>query len=213
MTKADFEGMEFNPYGVFGDTLIYNHYKRLKQVPAFSKLSKFHKELGWRGKNLSNLLGFVIVFIDTQSPLFGERDFVKRKAGAVKAMHIDKESLEWESIEQEDDLFSDMIFEYFKMIHDADYEQWFSFKMQIHDFNKFLRKALTDDPKRITTELNARKALMKEIKNMKEEMQELQASIFDDARLLQMMSKKAVQNSIGGYAEKHAKLPTFHGKG
>jgi len=212
MVRSDFSKMEFNPFDTFGDTYIFKHYKRLGQVPVFSVVTPEMKALKWKGRNLSNLLGFVIIFIDTQSPMFDERDFDKRKEESRKVMKIDKDSVEWAAIEEENELFSEVVFEFFKLIHDADYEQWFTYKMQIHDFNKFLRKALTSDPKRVAVELNARKALMKELGNMKEHMQELEADIFDDIRLLQMISKKSTQNSVGSYAEKYAKLPEFHGK-
>lgn len=210
MNKQDFEGMEFDPFAAFGNTLITTHYPRLGKIKGFSYLPEDYEAIGWKAVNLSRLLKFVIIFIDKQSPLFDERDVEKRKRAAMKVLGIKKEDLEYPEIIDERELFREYVFEYFRLINDMYYEQWFTLKHQIHTFNKYLRKPLTSDPDKISAEVNARKGLTKEIDNFTDKLQSLEAVIFDDERLAAIINEKTVQNSIGSFAEQFAQDPEWH---
>jgi hypothetical protein len=210
MAKEDYEGMEFNPFAPFGDTPMVEHYPRLEKVKAFSFIPEEYEELGWDKFNLSTFLKFIIVFIDDQSPLFEERNFEKRKAEARKIVGIKQDSLEYEELHSEGMMFRELIYEYFRLIHSIEYEQWFSYTMQIHAFNKYLRRPLTSNPDKLSADVNSRNNLMKQIDTFTEKLQSLEAVIFNDDRLIKIINEKAVQNSIGGYAERFASLPEWH---
>lgn len=209
MDKKDFEHMEFSPFAPFGDTPIYKHYPRLDKIRAFSYIPPEYEELGWKEKNLSKLLGFVILFIDTQSPFFEIRDYAQRKADAIKAMKISDKG-ELNEIEEEGEMFQNLIFEYFRLINNHTYEQWFTYKSQIHTFNAYLRKPLQATADKMSTEVNARRALLKQIKEFTEELQSLEAVLYNDERIAKMINEKTVQNSVGGYAERFAQEPSWH---
>lgn len=209
MDKKDFEHMEFSPFAPFGDTPIWEHYSRLGKIRAFSFIPEEYEQLGWKKQNLSKLLGFVILFIDVQSPFFENRDYDLRKAEAIKAMKItDKEELR--EINEEGEIFQELIHEYFRLINNHIYEQWFTYKSQIHTFNGYLRKPLKADSDKIATEVNARRALLKETEGFTEKLQSLEAVLFNDERIAKLINEKAVQNSVGGYAERFAQQPSWH---
>lgn len=208
MEKKDFEKMEFNPFAVFGNTPIWKHYSRLGKIRAFSYIPDDYVKLGWKDENLSRILGFVIILIDPQSPLFEIRDYEQRKEDAAKMMKISNNQ-ELNEILDEGEIFHELIHEYFRLINNHLYEQWFTYKSQIHTFNSYLRKPLSTDMTKVPTEVNARKALMKEIKNFNDELQHLEAVIFQDERIAKLINEKAVQNSIGGYAERFALDPSL----
>jgi hypothetical protein len=209
MEKQDFEGMDFNPFGVFGETPVQKHYKRLSRIQAFSHIPEDYGALGWKQKDLSKLLSFIIIFVDTQSPFHTYRDFDKRKKEAKKVLKIQHGDIVSDEIEEEGHMFRELLFEYFRLINDHLYEEWFSLKQQVHTFNKLMRTALTTDMDRLPTELNARKNLTKEVKNFNRDLMKLESQIFNDDRLAQLINEEVVQNSIGGFPEKFAVEPDW----
>jgi len=210
MKEQEFSGMEFNPFEPFGETFMCKHFKRLGKIEAFSYLPAEYKEAGWKKNNIDRMLRFVVVFIDPQSPLFEERDFMKRRKLAKKVIGIKKDDVENAEIEDEAEVFQELTYEYFRLIHATNYEQWFTYKMQIADFNKYLRTPIEKSAQKVAQEVNARKSLMQQIGSFTEEMQKLENVIFNDDRLAKMINEKAVQNSIGGYAERFADEPEWH---
>jgi hypothetical protein len=207
LKEEDFKGMELNPFAPFGRTPIFEHYRRLGTHKVFSNIPDRYSKNGWNKFNMSTLLKYVIVFIDRDSPLWEERDFAQRTRKALDVLNIKDDSLEYFEIEQEGELFQDFVFEFFKLINSHVYEQWFTTKMQVHTFNKYLRQA--PDPKNLIKSINTKKALAKEIKQFSEDLVKLESNIFDDERLAKLISDKSTQNAIGGYAEKYADDPKW----
>ena len=209
LKKNDFKDMEFDPFAPFGETPIFKHFRRLGTHDVFSNIPDVYakKVKPWTVMDLSTLLKYVIVFIARDSPLWEERDFVLRKSKAIEALKIKSGSSVFQEIEEEGVLFHDFVFEFFKMINSHLYEQWFTTKIQVQSFNKYLRTK--PDPEDILKEMTTRKMLQKDMDGFSKALIKMEAKLFDDETLAELISDSATQNAIGGYAEKYADDPEW----
>ena len=141
--------------------------------------------------------------------MFEHRDFEDRRTKALAVFKIKEDSLEYDEIMENGLLFQDFVYEFFKLVNNHMYEQWFTYKQQIHSFNKFLRAEPDFTSDDIIKEMNSRRALLKESEAFGEKLLKLETIIFDDERLAKLINEKTVQNSIGNYAEFYADDPAL----
>nr|MCH9659839.1 hypothetical protein [Bacteroidota bacterium] len=189
---------------------MVKHYPRLGGIVQFYVVTDDYKQLGWKIKDLDLLLRFTVIFIDTESPFFHTKKYEDRKSKALNQLNINEDSLVGKEILSSGSLYREFIYQFFKFIHNAYYEQWFTLNMQIHNFNHYLRAPITIDIE--SKDVNARRALAKEIPALTKQMMKLEASIFNDKRVLKQINEHITQNSIGSYPEKYAKNPPWQEK-
>lgn len=220
--KNEFDGMQFNPFSLEDGQLLWQKYKDLKSAREFSVIPMvrdeeeeapdlpFFKHQDWSMLELNELLKYVIILIDTESPLFDETNFDTRKSYAMRLLEDTMADYHRviEEIEQEGELYELTIFRFFKLINDHDYEDWYSLKTQAHIFRKELRSAVREDKYgSIEKNLDARNKISKSMLELSMQIKQLELRIFpDNDRLKKVITTQSMADSIGGYPEKHAKL-------
>ena len=211
---SDFEGMELNPLVVPKDQYVFEYYKSLKASRIFGMLPDYRKEDAlefvaydkWSKEQLDLLLRFVILEIDPESPLFEITGLDKKKEYALDVLQklFPKSVKQWEVVYNEINLelalYNQKVYEFFVIVNNHEYEHWYSLKIQLHRFNSELRSAFKSDQN-----LNARRFISKEIKNLKIELDSIEMRLFpDNKRLARKISTLSMAEAIGGFAEKYA---------
>ena len=213
-SQKDFEGMQLNPFGVPSGVKIFNHYNLLKMSRIIGMIpddiNKQAHYAAFSPTDLDILLRFIIAMYDTESPLYGISNLEDKKQYAIdlfkRKYPMDNHTEFWAEVSSEGELFEQKVYEFFVLINEHDYEHWISLKIQIHRFNKELRspfKVAKDGT--ITKNLNARRAISKEINALKAQLDAVEIRLFpDNKRLSKKMAAVSMSNSIGGFAEKYA---------
>lgn len=209
----DFQDMTINPFVVSRDNYVFDHYPDLQRAKVFSIIPK-NKDDGkpykeFRKKDLDILLKFVIIFIDPESPLADIRDYEKRRKYAIDVMKsrgLVENGRPYEEIMEEGLLFDALIFQYFQLINNHDYELWYSLNMQLRTFYTHLRKDLSEDKNgSVLADMDKRRMLLKDIENFKSTLMNLESQLFASPRLKKIIARKQMDEAIGGYAEMFAK--------
>ena len=216
---SDFDGMELNPFKVPKGEFIFDYYQILKASRVFGKIPDpeereaardFVTYKSWSQKQLDLLLRFIVLQIDPESPLFEITDLEKKKESAKtllqKKYPEDKWSKVWVEIDEELELYNQKLYEFFVIVNDHDYEHWYSLKIQLHRFNAELRGNFREDKDgSIEKNLNSRRYISKEIKNLKNELDSVEIRLFpDNKRLAKKIATLSMAEAIGGFAEKYA---------
>jgi len=215
---SDFEGMELNPFAVPKGEYVFDHYRTLKASRVLGMMPDstmpsakyFIAYDEWTQKQLDLLLRFIILQIDPESPLFEITDLDKKKEAAravlIKKYPLDKWEQVWIEIDEELELYNQKVYEFFVIINDHDYEHWYSLKIQLHRFNSELRSAFKEDKDgNIEKNLNARRFISKGIKDLKIELDNVEARLFpDNKRLAKKIATLSMAEAIGGFVEKYA---------
>lgn len=206
---AMLDRMEFNP-GVDGK--ILDRYPKLRRVPIFNAMPPTCKMLGLSGGSIMYngfndtecdiLFRFIILFADPQSPFAEEKDLEEKLEQCLDCLGCKRNSIVFKEVMAQGDLFRAYLFEYFKKIHTIQYEAWLALKLNFHNCSKVLRTPLSEDAEEKT--INLRRQLSKDIPNMQKELADLEYKLFQDPRLLKLINEAAMENAIGGYAERNA---------
>jgi len=201
--------MEYNP-SVEGRMM--DRYPKLRRVVIFNAVPPTFKILGLTGGtgvyNQFNetecdiLFRFVVLFADSQSPYAEEKDLEEKIEQCLDCLNCKKNSIVYKEVMAQGDLFRAYLYEYFKKIHSIQYEAWLALKLNFHNCSKVLRTPLSEDAEEKT--VNLRRQLSKDIPNMQKELADLEYKLFQDPRLLKLINETAMENAIGGYAERHA---------
>lgn len=226
--KEDCKGMQFNPFD-----LKHNKQRLWQRYPEFAKRKVFSDHTAWKGDHkivsteaeevyaswgdpeLNMMLTFIILLIDEESPLYGEKDFDFRKNEAKRLAGVRGSFNDYSErrnphgrvnleIEMDTDYYHSIFFEYFKMINRYDYEQWFSEKMSFHQMGMFMRKKPPDEEKELVTHMNTKSKIKKEMKAYLESLIEIESRLFPDRQTEKIISRKATEGSVGRYVEKFA---------
>lgn len=210
MTAKDFDNIEFNPLAVKDGELIQNKYDYLKRRDVFTEPLTERDDAEEVDPNdnkhtLSDIIKFVILFIDMDSPFWGENDFDERITQCLKWAEIKKTDRAYYHIMNETVWYQEIMAKYFAYVADSEFEEFVSRTMSLRNLNAFLRSGInSDDPEKST---KAHSDLQKTIGGLRESLDKLQAKIFPKNRKLQ---KKIVQyteskDNFQGHAEKRAK--------
>lgn len=192
-------GMTFNPLAVPQGKFIWEEYKVLSRRPALSQLPKSEDYQGWLKTDLDQLVRFMVVFVDPESPLASETDFDFRKKEAIDSMKVKGRALE--EIESEGLLFHAVLLDIFKLANSYQYESWFSLKMNFHILNRELRK----NPEVIDAQtMNARRMLAQSQEESLGVLAKIESTLFPSKRIEKLVNQAAMADEIGGYAEEFA---------
>ncbi|MCC7246261.1 MAG: hypothetical protein IT269_11325 [Saprospiraceae bacterium] len=197
--------MKFDPFEVPMGMTIWEHYKPLSRRTHLSSMPNFQKvgeTLKPTKKDLSLLVGFVILLVDPHSPYYDERDFEERERGCLDALHIKPESLVWEVITGNHWWFGEVLTAYFKMINNAKFETWFALKMHAHFQKALVRAPAKPDEKDEMTKL--RQTAATQLVKLDEDIDKIERGLFPDAFVKEIINDTVTQDSIVGWAEHFA---------
>lgn len=201
--NESFEKMQYNPFNVPSGVFIQDFYSLFQRRAIFHSPQQTSEEIF----NLSmsqwdNVLRFIVLFVDIQSPFSSEREFDVRKDLCLSALKIKDPSV-IECINSNDVFYSKALFEYFKTINNYKYSLWFTKLTSYFKNTKILLsdEGETDTEKRIKVELDVNKYLT----ILNEELITLEADLFKDERIKASIKDKAIEEELSGYAERFAK--------
>ena len=190
-----YDKLPINPFKCEGKEYMWKKYPKLSRRTAFSSIPK-----GMRGHitlpDLNKLIKFVVIYIDPLSPLFEEKDFEQRATMAMEDLGFKKSEKFFQHFENNTLFFQNLVFEYFKMVNNHEYEAWYTMKINLHHINKRLR-----DP---STQLSDRRQLTKAITDFQEDLIKLENKILPDDYTMNIISDLATADNLASYAEKYA---------
>ena len=199
----DYSKLEFNPIVLEKGELIYERYDDLALNPTYCELSEEDFALGYTHELLSQLVSFVILYIDDQSPYYRELDIDKRINYCMKDLGIKKGSLVYEQVESHSPRFSDVLYEYFVWINNIPFESWLSLKTQIHHQYKYLRAPYSAGED-IDLEADRKSKVQERLVRLETTLMEKQAKLFPNERIQRQISRENTKKSLTGYAERYA---------
>lgn len=147
------------------------------------------------------LIRFLILFVDPESPFAKIRDFEHRRGECIKSLGDVKGKIPrkvMSEITKRGELYGLIQSEFFKFVHDHDYEMWASLLSAFQTLTDRLRnpKTDTDDVVKIT----------KQIGDVRRELSELERKLFTDTRIMRQVAEEKNNQMITGYAERFAKV-------
>lgn len=215
--------MEFNPL-VY--TPMLKTYKKLAQRKAFTAMPGDYQNLGfvtvveeedgtedrifddYGDKEHDQLIRFVCLFIDRQSPFSKEKDFDARKNKCFEMLGIpdDPDNIVRFIVNNSLDVFRVMTTAYFKLINDMLYEQWYAKRNMFSQYSSYLMRPFQDeqDPEKA---IKTRAGIETHLARLATELITMEASLFPDTRTLEMIGQISSNDALGGFAELFAKDP------
>ena len=150
-------------------------------------------------KSEDDLLRLAIAFLDPTSPLVKEKDINFRLEKAFELANLNNEEFTSQRVEQNDNTWDRMLFEYFRFIFNLRYEAWFSLVSSVHQLNQELRAVGIKPRERVLASKN--------MASLQTEIDKIELELFDDQGIKERLYQQAVLESLSGYAEKNA-LPS-----
>lgn len=206
-SKSDCSEMDLNPFAIPHNAFIFNVYRDLSRRKVFSEIPGTKQYSAWGNKELDLLLKVIILIVDPQSPLSDETDFDFRKEQAVLLIGADSNENVLDEIDSEGPLFSSLVFNFFKVINNMEYESWYSLLQLYHDLCLQARRPLPKDADAGT--INSKAKLSGAISIVETEVKKKQYNLFKDKRLEQKIMQESGNDELGGYAEKYAEEPEW----
>ena len=204
-----YEHMTLNPFSVTTSKTMDSEYKIFKPKRFWIVPETSEYEL-WKKVNTDKILRFVILMIDPESPHYEERNFDIRAGKSMHSLQISVKSAEFKEIENMGTVYSNVMYEFFKIMNSHMYETWFSSKMNLHQLNKYLRQPPVPDKNgSVASDVNARRQLSQVITDLTFDLIEIEYQLFPDTRLAKMINDRAADDGLGGYAEQFAEDPNF----
>lgn len=189
--------------------LIWESFGKLQVRDVFSRLPAEYMDLHELGRvgdeltelsydDLDKIIRFVIVFVDSASPLADETDFEARIKACVSILGHSQDEKYLKLVIDDHPWVNLLMYEYFKMTNSILYESWFSAKMSLHTMNMQLRNAFMKDSDRLR--------YMQTIKDLTAMVARMQSELFgaDEVTEKIISSGATAGPKIGGYAERYA---------
>lgn len=208
---SDFDSMEFNPFAVPTDGTIMGYYEHLSRrpdrwsAPEFV-VDRYNKEVSykhWSNEDCSVLLSIIVLSIDNQSPLYRITDIDYKLECALATMgsrgkiqpHVVEEVL------NNSFFFEKVMTNFFKVVNDYQYEEWFTKKSLYHYLTSVARDSTSGlEMVPIADRLKANK----ELKSLREEIAIAQQSLFPSERTAKIISRQSEADDLGGFVEEYA---------
>jgi hypothetical protein len=209
MDVIEFDECFINPMDIAAKQYIWEKYDSLKKRKVFCTLPKNAEGSDWyKGfskRDLNSLIQFIVVFVDSKSPLAPERDFNLRMQKTVEVVSPTEKAMR--EIINETDLFQDMVFKYFLMTNQLEFEIWYSKMQAVHNMTKVLRRPLTIDA--LDTDVRAIKSATDVIGMLESDLKNRGAMLFRDSRLEKIIMSRSSEDDLTGYAEEYAQAPPY----
>lgn len=214
MNAADFQKMRHNPFACKTGERIWNKYPELRRYESLSTIPDISTPEGINvvqpdEEDVDLMVKFVILFVDRHgNPLGDIRDFDYRRDMALQALGIKKRATGiWYFIDAGHRWYQNVMFDYFKLVNDDQYNLWFSLKVSYNVNMKMLRRefdSATDD-KDIKVIQQIKAQAPGDLKTL----QEIEMKLFADERMRDVITKEAM--ATDRHAERYAADELIHG--
>lgn len=197
LIEADFLKMTYNPVVCGQHTFMWVKYPYFQKKPIFCQPKE-----GFDKQDLNDMLKFVVLFVDRQSPIYNETDSAERQKLAMKWGMIEKNgSRAYNLIVNEDEYYREVLYEYFKSINNYMFEMWYSQKIQYHNLCKAARMPFEQ---LIETSFNSLKALQTAMDDSLKMLAKTEEKLFNDLRIRDMVGEEQDKVYVEAYAEQYA---------
>jgi len=197
MTEKDFARMEYNPLSI-GKGMMWQKY------PFFAKRDLFCTPIeDETEQTLNDMLKFVVLAIDSQSPFFKETDFEYKEKKCFEILHIKEGSDAYKHIKGESDWFQSLVTQYFAHLDNMLFEQWYTAKVRFRQANAYLRTP-TDILGDVEKQEKTKEDLTSKMSQRRKEIQKLENELFPNKRLQEKITQYADNEKLTGFAEMFA---------
>lgn len=173
---------------------IWNNYDKLSKRSVFKEVPN---GVDLEKNDLDKLIRFVILYVDPRSPYSDITDVDLRVEQCINYLGYSDVEPFFRHIKTRSWFYSLLVHEYFRMIARYHYETWFSMVENFHIMNAELRSIGLDSGKR--------RQLTKAIPTFYEDLIKFEERIFSDDITRDIITSKATEKMLTGYAEKYAK--------
>jgi hypothetical protein len=158
-------------------------------------------------EQIHKILSLAILITDRESPLVKayRNNWKSRKADAINRLNITSKEMSFAEYKWDGRILTHYIFEYFKIINDTSYEAWFSAKMAFHQMGISLRNPLDD----VKEDVDVKQKIIKTYFDLQKDLEKLDQDLFPDKKIRKLINQKSIEDAVGGYAEKYARIPDW----
>lgn len=193
----NFNKMEYNPLSI-GKKMMWEQY------PFFSKRDIFCTPInGETAQTLNDILRFVVLTIDSQSPFFRETDFEYKEKECFKILGISNSSEAYRHITGESEWYQALVTQYFAHLDNMLFEQWYTAKVRFRQANAYLRTP-TDISGDVEKQEKTKEDLTAKMSQRRKEIQKLENELFPNRRLQEKITQYADTEKQTGFAEMFA---------
>ncbi len=176
---------------------------------VYGKFSKLSPPEDWDVDDFNVLFKCVIAFSDRESPLIKEaRDIDARWKMIFHDFQVEGAGKVVNEIRDYGTIYRGLTYSYFMLLHDLDFETWFSLKMHFHQMNALLQSDIMQADN-IERAISVRSKVAETLPQIKEDIKQIEAVLFRDEYLQKLIADQALQDKIGGWAERFAKTPEW----
>ena len=201
---AKFAPIALNPFEVPDDVLFLQYYPEIRRNSAFRTLPLAEPGQknydGWDIEQIDDLLRIVAVIIDPDSPLSDSADMQYRVNSAVKSLGT-QDPMVIREAESRGALFRAQIYNYFRLVRNYDFEQWWSLKTMYHTFARNTQNppaSLTKD------EANSLIAQTEAMDTLRKRIASLSLTLFKDRESERIITSEKMADPMQGEAELRA---------
>lgn len=200
--KEDFAKLRFNPFTKAKS--IVEEYPQLARCMVFVDRPDINVSIPEAPAYLTDkehemLIRYVILTIEYENNPLANFDIEQRRREGIRLLEIKKGTLLYGEIERGGDALQIYSLQLFKIIHNRDYETWYSLKVSFHNTSMLLRSDPSSNPDDYAASIEK---ATKTIKVTREMLDPLEAKIFKDPN-----TKKTIADAVETayfYAEKYA---------
>lgn len=215
MFKPDqFTSMKHNPFACKPGERIWHRYPDLKQQVALCQVPNITNGEGINvlqpeEDDLDMLVKYVILMVERHgNPLANVKDFEYRSKLVCDLIGLKRSANGvWYFIEADHYWFRDVMFEYFRLLNDDEYQLWFSMKTSFSNNMKLLRESFgpSTDEKYFLSLQKIKASSPDDLRKIKE----VEMRLFNDERTREIVTKEAIATDRD--AEKRALEEFWHG--
>ena len=178
--KEDFAKLRFNPF-TKGKSIV-EEYPQLARCLVFVDRPDINVSIQEAPAYLTDkehemLIRYVILTIEYENNPLANFDIEQRRREGLRLLEIKKGTLLYGEIERGGDALQIYSLQLFKIIHNRDYETWYSLKVSFHNTSMLLRSDPASNPDDYAASIEK---ATKTIKVTREMLDPLEAKIFKD---------------------------------
>lgn len=199
--------MTYNPIGLPQGKYIWDMYPIFSRRPIFHNPFSEFPELPLSLDEWHDVLRYIILFVDNESPYAYERDFDVRSNVCLDAIQPCTD-LTIAFIQEKGVEFNKSLFQFFKIVNDHKYKLWWSKINSIREDYEYLSAGVKSES---STEkrLQVKALVEKSISERTTELIKIESELFNDSRMKRIVEEESEESELSGYAEKYAKTIDF----
>lgn len=172
---------------------------------VYSVFQNITPKEGWEDDDWNDLIRVNLAFCMRKSPFAEERDFKRRWEKIFNYFEIESSHEVRIAFDLGARPFRAVQNAVFYVLNDHQYENWITLKIALAENRAMLRAPLFDEK-----QYAVRQRIKADIEKDTLQVQELEASLFRDEYLLQMIAEEASKDHLKGFAETYALIPTYY---